>query len=155
MVLPKSYVWCFPCKQIPVGTTEAKRTTVPFMYNLDQRVEGLDVVDFPGVDDRDETIPDLAELLLFLAQVVIFVVDYRFGNFFYMTVVVYILHVAHIHVQASPTCSILNLFINPRRACAARVTVICLCVCLSTTILGLQATGRLISDTNSFSTTMA
>ena len=71
-----------PCKQIPVGTTEAKRTTVPFMYNMDQRVEGLDVVDFPGVDDRDETIPDLAELLLFLAQVVIFVVDYRFANFF-------------------------------------------------------------------------
>ena len=35
------------------------------------------MVDFPGVDDRDETIPDLAELLLFLAQVVIFVVDYR------------------------------------------------------------------------------
>ena len=63
--------------QIPVGTTEAKRTTVPFMYNLEERVEGLDVVDFPGVDDRDETIPDLAELLLFLAQVVIFIVDYR------------------------------------------------------------------------------
>ena len=60
-----------------MGTTEAKRTTVPFMYNLEQMVEGLDVVDFPGVDDRDETIPDLAELLLFLAQVVIFVVDYR------------------------------------------------------------------------------
>ena len=50
---------------------------MPFMYNLEQMVEGLDVVDFPGVDDRDETIPDLAELLLFLAQVVIFVVDYR------------------------------------------------------------------------------
>ena len=60
-----------------MGTTEAKRTTVPFMYNLEQMVEGLDVVDFPGVDDRDETIPDLAELLLFLAQVVIFVVDYK------------------------------------------------------------------------------
>ena len=50
---------------------------MPFMYNLEQMVEGLDVVDFPGVDDRDETIPELAELLLFLAQVVIFVVDYR------------------------------------------------------------------------------
>ena len=60
-----------------MGTTEAKRTTVPFMYNLEQMVEGLDVVDFPGVDDRDETIPELAELLLFLAQVVIFIVDYR------------------------------------------------------------------------------
>ena len=47
------------------------------MYNMDQRVEGLDVVDFPGVDDRDETIPNLAELLLFLAQIVIFVVEYK------------------------------------------------------------------------------
>jgi len=54
-----------------------KRTTVPLMYNLDERVEGLDVVDFPGVDDRDESISDLADLLLTLSQVVIFVVDYR------------------------------------------------------------------------------
>ena len=48
------------------------------MYSLDERVEGLDVVDFPGVDDRDETIPDLADLLLTLSQIVIFVVDYRY-----------------------------------------------------------------------------
>ena len=41
-------------------------------------MEGLDVIDFPGVDDRDETIPDLAELLLALVQVVVFVVDYRY-----------------------------------------------------------------------------
>lgn len=60
-----------------MGTTEHKRTTVPFLYNLDEVVEGLDVIDFPGVDDRDETIPDLADLLLSLAQVVVFVVDYR------------------------------------------------------------------------------
>ena len=39
------------------------------------------MVDFPGVDDRDETIPYLSELLLFLAQVVIFVVDYRLGQY--------------------------------------------------------------------------
>ena len=45
--------------------------------------------------------------------------------------------------------------INPRRACAARVTVVVLCVCVSTTILGLQATRRLMSDTNSFSATRA
>ena len=42
--------------------------------------------------------------------------------------------------------------INPRRACAARVTVVVLCVCLSvclsTTILALYATRRLMSDTN-------
>ena len=55
--------------------------------------------------------------------------------------------------------------INPRRACAARVTVVvlrvsvclsvCLFVCLSPTILALQATRRLMSDTNSFSATKA
>jgi len=81
--------------QIPVGTTEAKRTTVPFMYNLEQMVEGLDVVDFPGVDDRDETIPDLAELLLFLAQVVIFVVDYR--------LILCHVHVSHVTIQCITT----------------------------------------------------
>ena len=81
--------------QIPVGTTEAKRTTVPFMYNLEQMVEGLDVVDFPGVDDRDETIPDLAELLLFLAQVVIFVVDYR--------LILCHVHVLHVATQCITT----------------------------------------------------
>ena len=37
----------------------------------------MDVIDYPGVDDRDETIPELAELLLSLAQIVIFVVDYK------------------------------------------------------------------------------
>ena len=52
---------------------------------------------------------------------------------------------------------VLDDIINPRRACAARVTVVVLCVCVSvcvsTTILGLQATRRLMSDTNSFSAT--
>ena len=43
------------------------------------------------------------------------------------------------------------IIINPRRACAARVTVVVLCVCLSATILALQATRRVMSDTNSFS----
>ena len=37
----------------------------------------MDVIDYPGVDDRDETIPELAELLLSLAQIVVFVVDYK------------------------------------------------------------------------------
>ena len=55
-----------------------KRTTVPLMYNLDGKVDGLDVIDFPGVDDTDHSIPELAALLIDLAQVVIFVVDYRF-----------------------------------------------------------------------------
>ena len=48
-----------------------------------------------------------------------------------------------------------RILINPRRACAARVTVLGLSVCLSTTILALQATRRLMSDTNSFSATRA
>ena len=47
--------------------------------------------------------------------------------------------------------------VNPRRACAARVTVVVLCVCLSvrlsTTILAPRATRRLMSDTNRFSAT--
>ena len=59
----------------------------------------------------------------------------------------------HVHVHTAHTV------INPRRACAARVTVVVLCVCLSvclsTTILALQATTRLMSDTNSFSATRA
>jgi len=68
-----------------------KRTTVPFMYSLDEKVEGLDVVDFPGVDDRDESISDLADLLLTLSQIVIFVVDYRYVAAINTTVSEYIL----------------------------------------------------------------
>ena len=60
-----------------MGTIDRKRTTVPILYNLDGKVNGLDVIDFPGVDDKDHSIPELANLLLSLAQIVIFVVDYR------------------------------------------------------------------------------
>ncbi len=63
--------------QIKVGTTNRKRTTVPILYNLDGKVNGLDVIDFPGVDDRDHTVPQMAELLVNLAQIIIFVVDYQ------------------------------------------------------------------------------
>ena len=70
--MPHNYV------QIPTGTVEVKRTTVPFMYNLDKHIEGLDVVDFPGVDDEDDTIGDLADLLVTIAQIIIFVIDYRY-----------------------------------------------------------------------------
>lgn len=45
---------------------------------MDGMVDGLDVVDFPGVDDKDETISGLAELLLSITQVVIFVVEYKY-----------------------------------------------------------------------------
>ena len=43
-------------------------------------MEGLNVVDFPGVDDKDDSIGELADLLLTIAQIVIFVVDYRYNN---------------------------------------------------------------------------
>jgi len=66
-----------------------KRTTVPLMYNLEERVEGLNVVDFPGVDDRDETISDLADLLLTVSQIIIFVVDYRYVAIISSTVTMY------------------------------------------------------------------
>ena len=50
-------------------------------------------------------------------------------------------------------------FINPWRACSARVTVlglcVCLSVCLSTPILALQATRRPMSYTNGFRSTRA
>ena len=53
----------------------------------------------------------------------------------------------------------IQALINPRRACAAKVTVVSLCVCLfvclSRIILPLQATRRLMSDINSFSATRA
>ena len=36
------------------------------------------MVDFPGVDDEDDSIGELADLLLTIAQIIIFVVDYRY-----------------------------------------------------------------------------
>ena len=54
-----------------------KRTTVPLLYNLEDCIDGLDVIDFPGVDDTDQTVPELADLLLSIAQIVVFVVDFR------------------------------------------------------------------------------
>ena len=59
------------------GTTDQKRTTVPLIYNLDQDIGEVDVIDFPGVDDLDKSIPELAKLLLSLTQIIVFVVDYR------------------------------------------------------------------------------
>lgn len=58
------------------GTVQETRTTVPYIYSLDE-VEGLDVIDFPGVNDQDESIPELANLLLRLTRIVVFVVDYK------------------------------------------------------------------------------
>ena len=66
----------FSCQTI-TGTTDQKRTTVPLIYNVGQSIKGMDVIDFPGVDDRDKSIPELAELLLSLTRIIVFVVDYR------------------------------------------------------------------------------
>ena len=66
-------------------------------------------------------------------------------------------HFAH----ARPTMPSISLviFINPRRACAARVTVVvlsfCLSVCLLPRFLPLRATRRPISDTDGFSAILA
>ena len=50
---------------------------MPYIYNLDGKIEGLDVIDFRGVDDKDKSIPELAKLLLSLTRIIVFVVDYK------------------------------------------------------------------------------
>jgi hypothetical protein len=65
----------FNIKKVQVGTLKSKHTTVPLLYNLD--FDNLDVIDFPGLDDNDESVPELAQLMLTLSQIIIFVVDYR------------------------------------------------------------------------------
>ena len=70
---------------------------MPFLYNLDNKVEGLNVVDFPGVDDEDDSIGDLADLLVTVAQIIVFVVDYRYFDvaifcISYIYIIILILH---------------------------------------------------------------
>ena len=55
-----------------------QRTTVPFLYNLEGIVDGLNIVDFPGVDDKDKAVVQIANILLRLAQIVVLVMDYRY-----------------------------------------------------------------------------
>ena len=64
-------------QKVQVGTLKSKQTTVPLLYNL--HFGPLDVIDFPGLDDNDESVPELAELMLTLSQIIVFVVDYRYG----------------------------------------------------------------------------
>lgn len=59
------------------GTTQSARTTVPLIYNMEKQIEGLSIIDFPGVDDTDDSIPQLATILVGLAQVVIFLCSYE------------------------------------------------------------------------------
>ena len=57
-------------------------------------------------------------------------------------------------LSESILCHVAQWFeVNPRRACAARVTVLGLSVCLSTRVLALQATRQPMSGTNGFWTT--
>ena len=61
------------------------------------------------------------------------------------------------HVCVSVSYNATLKLVNPRRACAARVTVLglCVCVCVSTLISALRATKRMMSDTNGFYVTSA
>ena len=67
------------------------------------------------------------------------------------------LHSSNRDINLSARRLLLLSVINPRRAYAEGYSSwsVCLSVCLSTTILALQATKRLMSDTNSFSATRA
>ena len=56
---------------------ESKRTTVPFLYSLEPDVNGVDVIDFPGVDDCDDNVQGLCRILFQVVHIVIFLVDYR------------------------------------------------------------------------------
>lgn len=60
------------------GTTTMQRTTVPFLYNLEGLVDGLGVIDFPGVDDKDENVVQISKILLQIAQLVVLVVEYKY-----------------------------------------------------------------------------
>ena len=44
---------------------------------MEESIKGLSIIDFPGVDDRDESIPELAAILVGLAQIVIFLCSYE------------------------------------------------------------------------------
>ena len=50
---------------------------MPFLYRI-PGVDNFDVIDFPGVDDQDDSIADLVNLLRTLSQMVVFVVNYRY-----------------------------------------------------------------------------
>lgn len=64
--------------QATVGSTSMQRTTVSFLYDLEGLVDGLSVIDFPGVDDAEIVEKDVSSrLLLKLPQLIVFVLDYK------------------------------------------------------------------------------
>ena len=60
--------------QVKAGTSESRRTIVPFMYTLAPDVEGVHVVDMPGADDSDKNVLRLTDFLKSISQVVVFVI---------------------------------------------------------------------------------
>ena len=64
---------------------------------------------------------------------------YTYMYYIYMSSCMVIISTITIHVQLCTITWCITV-VNPRRACAARVTVVVLCVRLSATILALQAT---------------
>ena len=63
--------------QVKAGTTELRRTIVPFMYSLAPDVKYVHVIDLPGADDSDKNVSQLTEFLKFISQIVVFVVSYE------------------------------------------------------------------------------
>ena len=53
-----------------------QRTTVSFLYNLEGTVDGLSVIDFPGIDDGDKGTVFSGQLLC-ISQLIVFVIDYK------------------------------------------------------------------------------
>ena len=63
--------------QVKAGTTEQRRTIVPFMYTLAPDVKNVHIIDLPGADDSDKNVSQLTEFLKFISQIVVFVVSYE------------------------------------------------------------------------------
>lgn len=63
--------------QVKAGTTESRRTIVPYMYSLAPEVDGVYIIDLPGADDSDKNVSQLTEFLKFISQIVLFVVSYE------------------------------------------------------------------------------
>ena len=53
-----------------------QRTTVSSLYNLEGIVNGLSVIDFPGIDDADKGTLSSRPLLR-ISQLIVFVLDYK------------------------------------------------------------------------------
>ena len=65
------------CVQVLAGTTNMQRTTIPFLYNLEGTIDGLNVIDFPGVDDKDSCVVAISKILLQISQLVVLVMEYK------------------------------------------------------------------------------